>query len=177
MDFWILYQLQELHSEILDRLMVGISFLGNAGWFWIALTILFLCIPKYRKCAAVMAVALILDLCICNLMLKPLIVRERPCWIDQSVELLVTMPTDYSFPSGHSAASFAAAVSVFFFHRREGIAALVLAALIAFSRLYLFVHFPTDVLGGILTGILCACIARKIIETAVRKKISKMRKW
>ncbi|MGN0313990.1 MAG: phosphatase PAP2 family protein [Fusicatenibacter sp.] len=172
MDFWILYRLQELHNGFLDGLMTGISFLGNAGWFWIVLTILLLCIPRYRKSGIVMALALILDLCICNLALKPLVARERPCWIDPTVKLLLDMPTDYSFPSGHSAASFAAAAGLFFYHRREGSAALIVASLIAFSRLYLFVHFPTDVLGGILTGLLCAYLARAITEKAGKYRAS-----
>ena len=97
-----------------------------------------------------------------NLVLKPLAARPRPCWIDEQVKLLVAAPKDYSFPSGHSAASFAAAVSIFVMHKKEGAAALILACLIAFSRLYLFVHFPTDVLAGIAVGFICAFLAAKI---------------
>ena len=141
MDFSILYALQHLHNAVLDRVMVGITSLGNAGWIWIAL---------------------ILDLILCNLVLKPLAARPRPCWIDEQVKLLVAAPKDYSFPSGHSAASFAAAVSIFVMHKKEGAAALILACLIAFSRLYLFVHFPTDVLAGIAVGFICAFLAAKI---------------
>ena len=139
MDFSILYVLQHLHNAVLDRVMVGITSLGNAGWIW-----------------------LILDLILCNLVLKPLAARPRPCWIDEQVKLLVAAPKDYSFPSGHSAASFAAAVSIFVMHKKEGAAALILACLIAFSRLYLFVHFPTDVLAGIAVGFICAFLAAKI---------------
>lgn len=162
MDFSILYALQHLHNAVLDPLMVGISSLGNAGWIWIALTAVFLILPKYRKCGIRMAIALILDLILCNLVLKPLVARPRPCWIDEQIKLLVAAPKDYSFPSGHSAASFAAAVTVFVMHKKEGIAALVLACLIAFSRLYLFVHFPTDVLAGIVIGFICAFLAGKM---------------
>ena len=146
MDFSILYALQHLHNAVLDRVMVGITSLGNAGWIWIALTAVFLILPKYRKCGVRMAIALILDLILCNLVLKP----------------LAAAPKDYSFPSGHSAASFAAAVSIFVMHKKEGAAALILACLIAFSRLYLFVHFPTDVLAGIAVGFICAFLAAKI---------------
>ena len=162
MDFSILYALQHLHNAVLDRVMVGITSLGNAGWIWIALTAVFLILPKYRKCGVRMAIALILDLILCNLVLKPLAARPRPCWIDEQVKLLVAAPKDYSFPSGHSAASFAAAVSIFVMHKKEGAAALILACLIAFSRLYLFVHFPTDVLAGIAVGFICAFLAAKI---------------
>lgn len=162
MDFSILYALQHLHNEVIDTIMVGITSLGNAGWIWIALTAVFLAIPKYRKCGVRMAIALILDLILCNLILKPLAARPRPCWIDEQVKMLVAVPKDYSFPSGHSAASFAAAVSMFTLHRKAGIAALILAVLIAFSRLYLFVHFPTDVLVGAVVGFICAFLAAKM---------------
>ncbi len=162
MDFSILYALQYLHNAVLDPIMVGITSLGNAGWFWIVLTAIFLAVPKYRKCGVRMAIALILDLILCNLILKPLAARPRPCWIDEQVKMLVSAPKDYSFPSGHSAASFAAAVSIFILHKKAGIAALILAGLIAFSRLYLFVHFPTDVFAGIAVGFICAFLAVKI---------------
>lgn len=99
MDFSILYALQHLHNAVLDRVMVGITSLGNAGWIWIALTAVFLILPKYRKCGVRMAIALILDLILCNLVLKPLAARPRPCWIDEQVKLLVAAPKDYSFPS------------------------------------------------------------------------------
>ena len=85
MDFSILYALQHLHNAVLDRVMVGITSLGNAGWIWIALTAVFLILPKYRKCGVRMAIALILDLILCNLVLKPLAARPRPCWIDEQV--------------------------------------------------------------------------------------------
>ena len=76
-------------------------------------------------------------------------------------------PTDYSFPSGHTAASFAAVTALFFAKEKYRYPALVLAVLIAFSRLYLYVHYPTDILGGILVGILCGVIAYLI----TRKKL------
>ena len=173
MEFEILYFLQGLHQPLLDRLMVGITSLGNGGWFWIALTVLFLCLPKYRRCGITMAVALVLNFLICNVAVKNLVARESPCWIDPSVELLIPGPKGFSFPSGHSSVSFAAAVAIFLSHKREGIAALVLAALIAFSRLYLFVHFPTDVLGGILTGIFCAAAAFYLTRAVEKKKQKK----
>ena len=115
MEFEILYFLQGLHQPLLDRLMVGITSLGNGGWFWIALTVLFLCLPKYRRCGITMAVALVMNFLICNVAVKNLVARERPCWIDPSVELLIPVPKDFSFPSGHSSVSFAAAAAIFLF--------------------------------------------------------------
>ena len=154
MDFSILYALQHLHNAVLDRVMVGITSLGNAGWIWIALTAVFLILPKYRKCGVRMAIALILDLILCNLVLKPLAARPRPCWIDEQVKLLVAAPKDYSFPSGHTAASFAAVAALYFAGAKKWWKiTLPLALLMAFSRMYLYVHFPTDILGGAVLGI------------------------
>lgn len=164
MELKLLHLLQNLHDVILDKIMLGISCLGNMGMIWIFITILCLCLPKYRKCGITMAIALIVDVTLCNLVLKNLVARSRPCWVDQSVALLVANPKDYSFPSGHTAAAFASSVTIFYYHKREGIAALILAVLIAFSRLYLFVHYPTDVLGGIVIGVLAGIAAVYIVK-------------
>ena len=101
-----------------------------------------------------------------NVMLKNIAARQRPCWLDPSVELLVPVPKDFSFPSGHSLVSFEGAVCIFLFNRKWGIPALMLAVLTAFSRLYLFVHFPTDVLAGIVMG---TVIAWSVVRTAKRQ--------
>ena len=97
---------------------------------------------------------------------KNIAARQRPCWLDPSVELLVPVPKDFSFPSGHSLVSFEGAVCIFLFNRKWGIPALMLAVLTAFSRLYLFVHFPTDVLAGIVMG---TVIAWSVVRTAKRQ--------
>ena len=173
MEFEILYFLQGLHQPLLDRLMVGITSLGNGGWFWIALTVLFLCLPKYRRCGITMAVALVLNFLICNVAVKNLVARERPCWIDPSVRLLIPVPQDFSFPSGHTSSSFAAAVTILLNRKKGkvpvlGLAALVLAVLIGFSRMYLYVHFPTDVLAGALLGTGSALAVNRILRRMER---------
>ena len=109
-----------------------------------------------------MLFSIIIGFLVGNVALKNIFERQRPCWIDPSVPLLVHVPSDFSFPSGHSMASFAGATAIYLNHKTWGIPALVLAALIGFSRLYLFVHFPTDVLAGTLVGILSALAVRKI---------------
>ena len=96
--------------------------------------------------------------------MKKIIARPRPCWINEGIEMLIRIPKDFSFPSGHSVAGFTAAVIIFRHNWRWGIPALILAALIAFSRLYLYVHFPTDVLAGTLIGILTGIAADVLIE-------------
>lgn len=164
MEMKLLYFLQTLHGPVLDACMIGCSTLGNAGIFWILLTALLLCSSKYRKSALAMAVALLLSVLICNILLKNLVARPRPCWVDPSVALLLPNPRDFSFPSGHTSASFAAAWALWANHRGPGWVALLLAGFIGFSRLYLFVHYPTDVLGGFFIGALCAFCGVRLIR-------------
>ena len=123
-----------------------------------------------------MAVALIADLIICNVILKPIVARIRPYSINQTVQLLVTPLKDYSFPSGHTAASFASVSALYFAGRkRRAAGALIVSVLIAFSRMYLYVHYPTDVLGGLIIGLLCGWIADMIIQKVMEKRSRKSR--
>lgn len=139
----------------LDAFMPFVTKFGEKGLFWIALTVLFLCIPKTRKLGVAMGLALALDFVFTNLLIKPLVARVRPYDINTAVTLLVAKPTSYSFPSGHAAASFAAATALCRGRKDYGIPALILAALVSLSRLYLYVHYPSDVLAGTVIGILC----------------------
>ncbi len=158
-DFAILYWIQEnLRNAFLDTVVPWITSLGNGGFIWILIAVILLCVPKTRTCGICMLVCLAVDALIGEGLLKHIICRVRPCNAAPIADMLVAAPTSYSFPSGHSASSFTAATAVFLCHRRAGIAAYVLAALIAFSRLYCYLHFPTDVLAGILLGICVACI-------------------
>lgn len=163
-EFSFLYFLQELHNPVLDKLMVFITTLGNSGLLWIGLAVIMLFFKKYRKCAVCIGIALLFKELIGNMILKELIMRERPCWIDPTVELLIKSPSSYSFPSGHTFDAFAASFSIFLSHKKEGIAAMIMAVLIAFSRMYVFVHFPTDILGGMILGIGVAVLAFFIIN-------------
>ena len=170
-EFDVLYWFQSIHTPFLDKLVPLITALGNGGIFWIIVTLLILIFYKkdHRRMGCMMVLALLLDFVICNLILKNAVARQRPCWIDPTVELLVKSPKDYSFPSGHSAFSFAAATSIFLNNKKWGSAALVLATLIALSRLYLFMHFPTDVIGGACVGIGCALLSCLIIHQIWKK--------
>lgn len=161
-EFEWLYALQNIHSPIADAVMTAVSTIGNAGIFWILVGLLLLIPKRYRKGGLQMLMAMALAFIVGNLILKNVIARERPCWIDPSVALLVASPSDYSFPSGHSMNGFAGAVSLLCIDRRLGIPAVVLASVIAFSRLYLFVHFPTDVLVGTAIGIGAALLVNFI---------------
>lgn len=170
MDFKILYLINNLHNPILDKIMIGLTYLGDAGLFWIILAIILLFIKKTRKCGILMLISMAFGLIIGNGILKNLIARSRPCWIDTGIQLLIKNPTDYSFPSGHTLASFEAATMIFLHNKKLGIISLILAVLIAFSRMYLFVHFPTDILGGAILGILISIIVYKIAQKVVKNK-------
>lgn len=158
-DFPVLDFIQEhFQCEFLDRIIPYITMLGNGGFIWITAALIMLCVKRYRYTGIEIAAVLILNLIICNLILKNLAVRERPCWINSDFPLLIDMPKDYSFPSGHTSSSFAAASVIFYRDKRLGIPAFITAFIIAFTRLYLYVHFPTDVIGGALIGIFNAFV-------------------
>lgn len=165
-EFAFLDALQKLHAPVLDLFFKTVTRFGDGGLFWIVLGVVLLCSKKTRICGACVLAGLIVGALITNVTIKPLVARERPCWINDAVQLLVKVPKDFSFPSGHSQASFVSATAIYMNHRRWGIAAYILAALIAFSRLYLYVHFPTDVLVGILIGI-CVGI---VVSILIRRK-------
>ena len=130
--------LQTLHSPIVDKMMLGITHLGDAGIFWIVLAVILLLIPKTRKSGLIVAAALCIDVIVCNGILKNLFARTRPFDVNEAVQLLITAPKDFSFPSGHTAASFAAVAALYFAGKKKlWKVSLVLAVLIAFSRMYL----------------------------------------
>lgn len=176
-EFRFLDFLQTLRTPVGDAIVPLITYLGEFGAVWIVLAITLLITRKYRRAGAIVAVALVLDLIICNGILKNIFMRTRPCDINTSIKLIIPHPSEYSFPSGHSAASFAAASALLFAGRvRMAIGAFILATLIAFTRLYLYVHFPTDVLGGALAGVLAGFLACKLVTFIEKKRVVKCQK-
>lgn len=157
-DFAILHWIMDnLWCPFLDWLMPLITLLGEDGIFWIAVAALLLIFPQTRKTGAMMGVAMVLGLLVGNLTMKPAFARIRPYENEagRTVELLVEKLSDYSFPSGHTLVCFEAATVLMLRQRKPwGIIALVSAFLVAFSRLYLYVHYPSDVLAGMLLGTL-----------------------
>ncbi len=148
----ILDGIQTLQGPVMDRAMVIISTLGNMGAIWIVVALIFLASKRYRGCGIVILMGLTLGLIVGNGVLKNLIARQRPSWVNQQIVLLVKNPWDYSFPSGHTMHSVIAAIIIFRGNRKMGIGAFIVTALIAFSRMYLYVHYPTDILGGAIIG-------------------------
>lgn len=172
MEESILLWIQEnLRFEWLTPIVKGVTSLGNSGILWIILSALFLIFKKTRKTGLMTSAALIFDLVSVNVILKNLAARTRPYELIEELTILIEKQSDYSFPSGHTAASFAF-VSVLWFTapKKVSVPLTVLASLIALSRLYLGVHYPTDILGGVVIGILCG-IAAVALVNFIEKKI------
>ena len=168
----LLHWFQSIHNPVLDFIVPKITFLGNAGWFWILIIFLLLILPYNRKMGVQAFISLLITFIICNLILKPSVMRCRPCWLEPEVQLLTKLPHDYSFPSGHSNASFSVATAILTRNKKLGIPAIILATCIAISRLYVFVHWPTDVIAGTIIGI-CGGIISYFIVNLIYNKFGK----
>ena len=146
-----------LWCPVLDAVMPVITALGDAGIFWMVLAVVLMLFKPTRRTGIGIGLALLMGLLLCNLTLKPLCQRPRPYDYQYEVfgkliPLIIEQQHDFSFPSGHTIASFEAAGVIVLNNKKWGIASLVLASLIAFSRLYLYVHYPTDVLASVVLG-------------------------
>ena len=169
-EFSVLYAIQELHSPMMDKIMVFITELGDGGWFWIGIGIVCLVIKKHRRMGLQVLLSMLCTFIIGNLILKNLFARQRPCAIDPSIALLIPYPSEFSFPSGHSMNGMTAAMALFLNNKKIGIPALVIAVLIGFSRMYHFVHFPTDIIGGFCVGFTVAIIVNYIFDKVQEKR-------
>jgi undecaprenyl-diphosphatase len=156
-------------NSFLDSAMPVITSFANGGALWIAITLILICSDKYRKSGIILLGALALCFIIGNLGIKPLVARVRPFDVNTSIHLLISKPKDFSFPSGHTMHSFAAATVLYYTNKRAGILAYLLAIAIGFSRLYLYVHYPSDVLVGIIVGVSMALISIKLFEKAFKR--------
>lgn len=148
-----------LWCPVLDFLMPIITMFGDGGIFWIAIALILLFSKKYRKTGLAMAFALGIGLLICNIILKPGVARIRPYdfqmeYFGKEIQLIAGGMHDFSFPSGHTIACFEACTALMLGNKKFGIPATVLAVLVAFSRLYLYLHYPTDVIASIILGTL-----------------------
>lgn len=167
LEFAVLDWIQaHLRCGFLDAVLPPVSNLCNHGDIWILLAAVLLTVRRTRRQGAAVSCGLVLDLIFCNMLLKPLFDRVRPFVLNPPAALLVNPPPDASFPSGHTAVSFAAVFALKAAGSPLWRPALALAAVIAFSRLYLYVHWPTDVLGGALLGAAVGWAGAKIAERA-----------
>ena len=151
-----------MRSGFMDFIMPWITILGDAGIFWMICAAILAITKKYRRIGFGMAIAMVLGLLVCNVTLKPLVARIRPYDFQETlgvtVNLLIEKQHDFSFPSGHTIASFEACTVMLLGSKKLGIPATLLAILIAFSRMYLYVHYPTDVIASVILGTLFGVI-------------------
>ena len=148
-----------LGCPFLDAVAKALSWLGDHGRVFILLAVILLCFKKTRVLGAVLALALILDLMVVNMVIKPLVARIRPYDFDSAIRIIIAPPGDFSFPSGHTAVAFAAAASLGSLCKKARVPAFAFASLMGLSRIYLMVHYPSDVLAGAVLGSLCGLLA------------------
>ena len=168
---WIQANLQ---SGFMDAIMPIITKFGDAGLFWMVCAALLAIFPKTRRIGLGMAFAMAMGLLVCNLTLKPLVARIRPYDLQETlgvtINLLIEKQHDFSFPSGHTIASFEACTVMMLGNKKLGIPATLLAIAIAFSRLYLYVHYPTDVIASVILGTIFGIIGYAIAKKLPMKK-------
>lgn len=164
MDLGILIWIQQnLVFEQLNGFFIFITNLWGTGILGALIAVILIIKKETRLLGIIILVSMTLNFIIVNLTFKPLLARPRPYTIYE-IELLLPKQIDFSFPSGHSSSVFAF-VWAYFIMRKDSLrwGMLVFALLVAFSRLYLFVHYPTDVFAGIVIGILCAYLAKYLV--------------
>lgn len=164
MDLIILIWIQNhLVFEQLNGFFIFITkFWGNGIWGLLLAGILIIK-KETRLTGLTMLISLVLCAIFVNLTLKPFLARPRP-FMAHEIDLLIPKPTDFSFPSGHSSTVFAFAWAYFITRKdffRWGL--IIFALLVSFSRLYLFAHYPTDVLAGIMIGIIFAYLSKWLV--------------
>lgn len=172
MDFRILDWIQlHLVNPIFTAILTPITLLGDWAIPWFVLGVVLLCMKKYRKWGILMLLSLALEYVCTDIVLKTIFSRARPFTVNQTVELLIQAPNSFSFPSGHTGSSFACATALCFSKKKRlCLPALAFAALTAFSRLYFYVHYPSDVLAGMLVGITCAAITFLIARPYLKRQ-------
>lgn len=170
----IILWIQENLRGALDGLWLFITHLGDEGILWIILGIILLFWKKTRPIGLTMLISLLFDFLMINVTLKDLIARPRPFVVNEAITPLITDVSPYrSFPSGHSGGSFAAMFSLYrWVPKKVGVPALILAALVALSRLYVGVHYPTDILAGCVVGFMCSVWAYYLVRFVSKKKNS-----
>lgn len=176
MDASILLFLQE-HARVpgLTEFMQFYTNLGNKGMIAVAACLVLLAIPKTRRVGLIASVSLIVEFILINLILKNTVARVRPYEMIEGLTCITKLPHDFSFPSGHTGCCFAVAVVMFLeLPKKYGIPALFLAALMGYSRLYVGVHYPTDVLGAILVAVVEAVLVCRLFGWIAQKRTKRV---
>lgn len=161
-----------LSNPVMDFIMTCLTYSAEYGIFVFVLFAVMMCIKKMRKTGFAVAVSAIGVMLFGELLIKHIVCRPRPFAVNGAIDLIIKAPSGFSFPSSHAATCFAVATAIFLFHKRLGIIAYIYAALVAFSRMYLYVHYPSDIVGGTALGIACGIGAVALVKL-VCKKIDK----
>ncbi|WP_294129475.1 phosphatase PAP2 family protein [uncultured Clostridium sp.] len=148
----------KFRNKTFDKIMPIITSAGNLGIIWIVISVLLMTKKDYRVLGQTILIALVITTIIGEGIIKNIVKRKRPFYGDDDKELLISRPITYSFPSGHTASSFAVAAVFIKTDNAASLEIILLACLIAFSRIYLGVHYPSDVIGGGIIGALCGLI-------------------
>lgn len=146
---WVFSQIQ---TPFLDSVMVALSFLGDGGLIWIVAIVAMLISKKYRRAGIAAAISLLLCYLLGSYVIKPIVGRIRPCNAYPLLELLIERPEDFSFPSMHTATAFSVAIIILCANKKLGIPAVILSVFVALSRVYLHVHYTTDIIAGAVFG-------------------------
>ena len=170
MELAILDFIQNIfRSPLMDRIMVLFTTLGNEGIIYYILLVLLLINKKTRKLGVVLGISMLLNHILSNMTLKPLFARVRPFDVNTAVEIIIHKPSSFSFPSGHTAQAFTTAFAFYFSKSKYTKVMFIFACIMAFTRLYLYVHYPTDILGGIVCGLISGYIGYTLVNYLYNK--------
>ena len=167
----LLWVQNHFRTGVLNPLMHYASEINNSGMLAIGMVLVLLIWKRYRSVGITACTSLASEFLLVNVLIKQIVARPRPYVVNEALVVLGSVPTDYSFPSGHTASVFAVAtVMLLCMPKRYGIPAVVISALIALSRLYNAAHYPTDVLTGMLIGSATGILAVKLVYKRFRDK-------
>jgi len=164
-----------IHNKYLDIIMPIVTFTGNLGIIWIVMAIALMLDKQYSAIGNLIILTLIISTIVGEGIVKHIVRRVRPCNKQDSIALLSLKPISYSFPSGHTLSSFAVAEMLSMYFTQYKLIFMSIAFLIALSRLYLYVHYPTDVIAGIIIGVLCSKVIFIVLQTEYIHKLLTIR--
>lgn len=173
----LLYIQENLRNDFLNIFFKTITHLGDLGIIWIIIAFFLFLNKKYKTISAKILLALILSSSITSLILKNIIKRPRPFLVSENIKQLISA-SGYSFPSGHTSTSFAVAFIIYScFPKKYGIFAIILAILISFSRIYIGVHYLTDIIFGAILGITSSELVRILFNITIKGKFQKYNQY